>query len=199
MQEKLIEAQDVFLDKANLICNKLGLNNIMVQLYIVLYFHNGSMSLDDIVKRLKISKGSASVNIRALERYGAVRRVWVKGSRKDHYEAEIDISRVIKERVISMATTRLAAVSDMIHASNEKIEAVPVSGNAEDGSVIVLKERMKKIKDLYDQARSLFDLFNMTLANKAFSSTPAPETEIYKQGVMTAVKEAVATAANDTK
>src|SRR3989338_5100918 len=102
MNDKLLKAQDLFLDKINNICNKFGLNNIMAQLYVMLYFNNNPLSLDDMVERLKISKGSASVNIRALERYGAVRQVWVKGSRKDYYEAEPDISKIIFDRTKSM-------------------------------------------------------------------------------------------------
>ncbi|MCM8761089.1 MAG: hypothetical protein NC938_02890 [Candidatus Omnitrophica bacterium] len=166
-KEKLIEAQDIFLDRVNQICSKFGLNNIMAQLYVVLYFHNGAMSLDDMVKRLKISKASASVNIRALERYGAVRRVWVKGSRKDYYEADIDISKVIKDRIKSMANSRLSAVNDMIRSSSNMIDTVVNGDESGDESVKVFKERLAKIKDLYEQAQSMFDLFNAMVLNKS--------------------------------
>jgi len=84
MNEDLVKAQDVFLQKINKICRDFGLNNIMAQLYAILYFSKEPLSLNDMLERLKISKGSVSINIRALERYGAVRRIWVKGSRKDY-------------------------------------------------------------------------------------------------------------------
>ena len=166
MTEELIKAQDVFLDRINHICSKFGLNNIMAQLYVILYFSSVPMSLDDMVKRLKISKGSASVNMRALERYGAVQRVWVKGSRKDYYEAETDISKVIKDRVKSMASSRLLAVNEMISSSSNMLSSASVESNTEDESVKVFKERLAKLKNLYEQAQAMFELFNAMTVNK---------------------------------
>ena len=42
----------------------------------------------EISNRLGVSKSNISINIRMLEEYGLVRKVWVKGSRKDYYAAE---------------------------------------------------------------------------------------------------------------
>ena len=42
----------------------------------------------------RVSKGGVSVNIRELERWGAVKKVWVQGSRKDFYIANSDFVSV---------------------------------------------------------------------------------------------------------
>jgi len=41
------------------------------------------LSLDTIVEKLKMSKGSVSLNIRELEKWDAVKKIWVNGTRKD--------------------------------------------------------------------------------------------------------------------
>lgn len=169
MNNQLAAAQDVFLDKINTICNKFGLNNIMAQLYAILYLSAKPLSLDDMVERLKISKGSASVNIRALERYGVVKRVWVKGSRKDYYEAELDISKVIMDRIQAMAKVRLSEIDSMINSSHEAIGQVLSQNGAEEESVKVFKDRLEKLRSLYNNAKSLFDLFNATLLDTVSS------------------------------
>jgi DNA-binding transcriptional regulator GbsR (MarR family) len=171
MNKKLIEAQDVFLDKINQMCGKFGLNNIMAQLYAILYLSAKPLSLDDMVERLKISKGSASVNIRALERYGVVRSVWVKGSRKDYYEAESDISKVIMDRIQAMVKVRLSEVSSMINSSHEALGQVLPQDGAEDESVKVFNDRLEKLRSIYNQAQALFDLFNSTLLSNNFFAT----------------------------
>lgn len=170
MNKQLVVAQDVFLDKINTICKKFGLNNIMAQLYAILYLSATPLSLDDMVERLKISKGSASVNIRALERYGVVKRVWVKGSRKDYYEAELDISKVIMDRIQAMAKIRLSEVDNMINSSHEAIGQVVSQNGTEEESVKVIRDRLGKLKSLYNNAKSLFDLFNATLLDTTSSS-----------------------------
>jgi DNA-binding transcriptional regulator GbsR (MarR family) len=173
MNEKLVKAQDVMLDKINIICKKFGLNNIMAQLYAILYLSAKPLSLDDMVERLKISKGSASINIRALERYGVVKRVWVKGSRKDYYDAEPDISKVIMDRIQAMARLRLSEISSMINASNEAIGRVSSNGGAEEEAVMVFKDRLEKLSVIYNQAQAFFDLFNSTLLSNNFFAVRA--------------------------
>ncbi len=166
MKSNLAKAQDVFLDKINLICSRFGLNNIMAQLYALLYLSNKPMSLNDMVEQLKISKGSASINIRALERYGAVKRIWVRGSRKDYYAAESDISKVVLERIRSMAQGRLSEVYDMIYSSTDVLNSVIPKDEEEKERVAVFKQRLEALKNIYDQAKSMFDLFNVTLLSK---------------------------------
>lgn len=165
MNQKLMKAQDVFLGKINQMCSKLGLNNIMAQLYAILYFSDKPLSLNDMVERLKISKGSASVNIRILERYGAVRNIWVKGSRKDYYEAEADISKVIIARIRSMAHGRLAEVEEMINDSYAALNSIGNTSGEEKAAVEAFKGRLEKLRGFHGQAKSLFDLFNMSVGN----------------------------------
>lgn len=166
MNKKLIQAQDVFLEKINQICSKFGLNNVMVQLYALLYL-NKTMSLDEMAERLKISKGSVSVNIRALENYGAVRRVWIKGSRRDHYEADTDIYKVIMNRVKSLVQDRFQDIEDMIESSSKALNSAnSISNNEEENGVIKLfQQRLDELKRLKHKAQTLFNLFSSGLLN----------------------------------
>jgi len=160
MNEKLEKAQDIFLGNVNQICAKFGLNNIMAQLYAILYLCNKPLSLDDMVTRLKISKGSVSVNIRALERYGTVRKVWIKGSRKDYYEAETDISRVIMDRVKSTVQSRLLEMNNMINSSYHALNSVNPSDKREKEAIMTFKERLDKLISLQNKVQSVFNLFD---------------------------------------
>ena len=163
MNKNLLDAQDAFLGKVNQICNKFGLNNIMAQLYTILYLSDKPLSLNDMTEQLEISKGSASINIRKLERYGAVKRVWVKGSRRDYYRAELDISKVIMDRVKSMAQNRISEIDDMINASYRILSSANASDKETREAVKVFKQRLDTLSDLQSKARSLFNLFNSGL------------------------------------
>lgn len=165
MNKNLIDAQDVLLGKINQMCDKFGLNDIMAQLYAILYMSSSPLSLNDMVDRLKISKASASVNMRALERYGVVKRVWVKGSRKDYYEAEADISKVIMDRIKSMAQSRLSEFDDMIKSSYAALDSVTYSSGDGKEDIKVFKEKLDKLARLQRKAQSLFKLFNSGLVN----------------------------------
>ncbi|MDD4910397.1 MAG: winged helix-turn-helix transcriptional regulator [Candidatus Omnitrophica bacterium] len=171
MEDKLTQAQNVFMNKINQICSKFGLNNIMAQLYALLYLNGRVMSLDEMAEALKISKGSVSVNIRALERYGAVKRVWMRGSRKDYYEAESDIYKVIMERVRSLVQGRLSEVEDMIGSADSVFESAgPDGNNGDEESAKIFKQRLVELKGIKEKAQNLFDLFNSGLLSNALAS-----------------------------
>lgn len=172
MNKELMEAQDIFLDKINQICKKLGLNNVMAQLYAILYLSDEALSLDDMVERLKISKGSASVNIRALENYGAARRVWIRGSRKDYYEADTDIMRVIMDRVNLIGKIRLSEIDTMVKSCNQVLNSVNSADKDESDATKAFKHKLDKIETLRKQADSLFCLLNSGILNNLLSKKP---------------------------
>src|SRR5512141_2842026 len=74
-----------------------GFSKIMGQLYGLLYLSPKPLTLDEMAESLSISKGNVSINIRALERWNMVKTVWVKGDRKDYYEAKTDFWKIVKE------------------------------------------------------------------------------------------------------
>lgn len=177
MDKNIIKAQDIFLDRINHICNKLGLNSIMAQLYAILYLNNKALSLDDMVQRLKISKGSASVNIRALESYGAVRRFWMRGSRKDYYEADTDIVRVIMDRVNLIAKIRLSEIDAMTKSCYQILNSVSPLDKNDGAAIRVFKQRLDKIERLRKQAHSLFNLVNSGLLRNLLNKKPPSESK----------------------
>lgn len=79
-----------------------GVNKVMGQLHAFLLASPEPMTLDDMADTLRISRGSASMNIRELRAWGVVRKVYVRGDRKDYYVAEDNIwkllTQIIKER-----------------------------------------------------------------------------------------------------
>jgi DNA-binding transcriptional regulator GbsR (MarR family) len=173
MNKELMKAQDIFLDEINHVCKKLGLNNVMAQLYAILYLSNKPLSLDDMVERLKISKGSASVNIRALENYGAVRRVWIRGSRKDYYEADTDIMRVIMDRVNLIGKIRLSEIDTMTKSCYQILNSADPVDKDESAAIKAFKQKLDKIETLRKQAHSLFNLLNSGILRNLLSKKPA--------------------------
>ncbi|MCP3026753.1 GbsR/MarR family transcriptional regulator [Halobacillus sp. A5] len=57
------------------------------RLFSSLYLHGKPMTLDELSDSLGKSKTSISTGVRSLTDQGLVERVWKKGIRKDHYQA----------------------------------------------------------------------------------------------------------------
>lgn len=92
----------------------LGLSGAACRLYALLYIKGKPLSLDRMTEELGMSKGNVSVNIRVLERWEAVKKVWKKGSRKDYYRAEEDIERIVVNRIVEGMGKRVELLKEYV-------------------------------------------------------------------------------------
>ncbi len=73
----------------------LGLPGSLGEIYGLLFISTGPLSLDDLVRLLGISKGSASQGLRTLRVLGAVREASGNGDRRTYYEPAVDLKRLV--------------------------------------------------------------------------------------------------------
>ena len=88
LQEQVV---DFFVDGVRV----LGLPRSLGEIYGLLFISNGPLSLDDLVRLLGISKGSASQGLRTLRGLGAVREASGNGDRRTYYEPAVDLKRLV--------------------------------------------------------------------------------------------------------
>ncbi len=72
----------------------LGLPRSIGEIYGLLFISQSPLSLDDLVQRLRISKGSASQGLRMLKSLGAVREAENAAERRTYYEPAIELKRL---------------------------------------------------------------------------------------------------------
>jgi DNA-binding transcriptional regulator GbsR (MarR family) len=95
---RLDRARAVFVDGMGTASATSGvLSQLQGRIFAVLYLEDHPLSLDEIAEALQLSKSNISTNIRGLVEWHLVRRVAVRGSRKDHYQAADDFWRVMQE------------------------------------------------------------------------------------------------------
>ncbi|MDA8991293.1 hypothetical protein N9H45_07180 [Opitutales bacterium] len=82
---------DLFLHAAN----SFGLPKSYGQIYGLLFCRDQSLAMDEVMKILAISKGSASQGLRALRQLGAISSVFAPGDRKERFVAEIRLRKLV--------------------------------------------------------------------------------------------------------
>lgn len=73
----------------------LGLPRSIGEIYGLLFISPSALALDDLVQRLRISKGSASQGLRMLKNLGAVREANGSEERRTYYEPAIELKRLV--------------------------------------------------------------------------------------------------------
>ena len=100
-----------------------GFSEVMGHLYGTLLLSPQPLSLDDLGDTLEISKGSVSMNMRDLERWGMAKEVWVRGERRKFYKAESDMWEVIRSVLGRREQREVQLALQVLGESVQKLQA----------------------------------------------------------------------------
>jgi DNA-binding transcriptional regulator GbsR (MarR family) len=122
-----------------------GINRTMAQIHALLFVTGQALEVNDIMDRLQISRGNASMNLRELMDWGVVRRFRQPGDRKDTYVSETDpfqmFVRIVKER-------KRREIDPTTDAIREVLAKLPENEKAED--VQDLRRRLNALMEIFD-------------------------------------------------
>jgi len=119
------------------------LSQLQGRIFAVLYLEDHPLSLDEIAEALQQSKSNISTNIRGLVEWHLVRRVAVRGSRKDHYQAADDFWRVMQE---IMERRFRWNIRQVIAACDETRRAADVGGPGSRGERAFVQRRLEALR-----------------------------------------------------
>lgn len=94
-----------------------GVSRTMAEVHALLYITGTPLNTDEVMERLRISRGNASMSLRALVEWGLVSRQHVRGERKEYFQADADVWSmarvVIRERLRREIMPLLASLHDI--------------------------------------------------------------------------------------
>lgn len=148
-----------------------GINRTMAELHALLFVTRKPLCTDDIMEQLQISRGNASMNLRALVDWGLIERVHKFGDRKEYFQADADvwhmfetIMRERRRREVEPIVATLdrcanvqfeATTSEPPAIGRRKNDAENVSELEED--VREFRNRLERMKSFLATMGQLFD------------------------------------------
>ncbi len=87
-----------------------GINRTMAQVHALLLISARPLHADAIMETLKISRGNANMNLRALVDWGLIHKHLIPGERREYFVAEKDIWLVIRQIIIHRKKKELEPV-----------------------------------------------------------------------------------------
>ena len=157
MNAELQSLRQRFIESAGHFTQSLGAGRVLGQIFAHIYFSKNPQSLDDLTRLLEISKGSASMAVRQLEQWGALRRVWVKGDRKDYYVATDEFGRVIRKALLDMIGRKMETSDGLLEDAQALLQERTRNGKKSDEDWAFIDQRVKKLQLFRDRAQGLWD------------------------------------------
>ena len=126
-----------------------GLNKSVGAVYAILYLSNKPLTISDIMEELKISKGNVSMSLKKLEELGFVKKVWVRGDRKNYYTA-IDGFSSIKD----IAKKKY----DLIAKTYEDLKKLEEKCSDEEKDLI--RQKLKELEKMKKASKKILEVLN---------------------------------------
>jgi HTH-type transcriptional regulator, glycine betaine synthesis regulator len=138
-------AQDLFILEWERMSSSWGINRTMAQIHALLFVTGRALDVNEIIDRLAISRGNASMNLRELMDWGIVRRFRKPGERKDTYSSEADpwqmFIRVVRER-------KRREIDPTADALRECLQKLPPGDDSVEANV--LRARLQGLLEVFD-------------------------------------------------
>lgn len=157
MHDNLEAVQDSTVAGLGRLAGFFGFSDVMGRLYGTLLLSPDPLSLDDLAEGLRISKGSVSMNMRSLERWGMAKEVWVRGERKKFYAAESDFWTVIRNVLSGREMREVQVALQVLDDSVQKLKA------ADDELTPEERDLARYVLDRIADLRSFFQFAQMAL------------------------------------
>ena len=135
------EAKNKFVQTWGALGSQWGINKTMAQFHLLLMVAPDALSMEDIMEELRISRGNASMNLRALMDWGIVYKEFKQGERKEYFIAEKDLD----ELAVKIAQER------------SKREIKPALKVLKEVSTAVKGNQSAEAKHFTDQTSKLYD------------------------------------------
>lgn len=117
MTAALTKAQDQFIAVWGQMAGAWGISRTMAEVHALLFIVGEPMCTDDVMERLQISRGNASMSLRALLDWGIIERSHKRGDRKEYFSAEQDVwalfRAIVRERIAREVDPLLASLYEI--------------------------------------------------------------------------------------
>jgi hypothetical protein len=148
-----------------------GINRTMAELHALLFVTRKPLCTDDIMEQLQISRGNASMNLRALVDWGLIERVHRFGDRKEYFQADADVwhmfETIMRERRRREVEPIVATLERRGGVAAAATAAAPptigqgkdaVAGQELDEDIREFRSRVQRLQNFLCTMGKLFDL-----------------------------------------
>lgn len=154
---------EIFVRAANMV----GLPRSIGEIYGLLFCSELPLTFDELVDRLQISKGSVSQGLKLLRQLGAVRLHYVPGSRKDHFEPELSMKRLVKGFVKDQFSPHLESGEQSL----QQIETM-IENEADSSGRDHAQARLSKLRSWQKRTQKLVPIIMAVLGGAQFLESP---------------------------
>jgi DNA-binding transcriptional regulator GbsR (MarR family) len=159
-QQQLRVSQDLFIRRWGEMGQTWGINRTMAEIHALLYICGTPQCTDDVMDRLNISRGNASMSLRALCDWGIIRRLHKRGERREYFESLTDVWEIFSIIATERKRREMDPVLETIKQCQQMLgEGALGKSAAQQEAVRLTRERLAGMEEFMSVTNKIFQQF----------------------------------------
>lgn len=159
-QHQLRTAQDLFIRRWGEMGQTWGINRTMAEIHALLYINGIPLCTDDVMERLHISRGNASMSLRALCDWGIIRRLHKRGERREYFESLSDVWEMFSIIAAERKRREMDPVLETIKQCQKMLDEGALGKSAANKEEIRLtRQRLAGMEEFMEVTNKIFQQF----------------------------------------
>lgn len=129
-----------------------GFKRPMGRIWALLYLAPEPLGAAEIGEQLRMSTGAVSMALSELSKWGAVKKTWRPGERRDYYEAETSIGRLVQKVLRERELSLVQEFAEVLAVADRKLSEQPPENEAD---VAFKRQRLHELQALAKLGESL--------------------------------------------
>src|SRR5215218_631528 len=159
-QQQLRTAQDLFIRRWGEMGQTWGINRTMAEIHALLYIVAQPLCTDDVMERLNISRGNASMSLRALCDWGIIRRLHKRGERREYFESLGDVWEMFSLIAAERKRREMDPVLETIRQCQQMLDEGSIGKAAANQEAVKLtRQRLAGMEEFMQVTNKIFQQF----------------------------------------
>ena len=161
VEQQLWTAQDLFIRRWGEMGQTWGINRTMAEIHALLYITAQPLCTDDVMERLHISRGNASMSLRALCDWGIIRRLHKRGERREYFESLSDVWEMFSIIAAERKRREMDPVLETIKQCQRMLEEMSGGRQGAKGQeeIQLTRQRLAGMEEFMEVTNRIFQQF----------------------------------------
>ena len=160
VESQLRSAQDTFIRRWGEMGQTWGINRTMAEIHALLYICGQPLCTDDVMERLNISRGNASMSLRGLVDWGIIRRVHKRGERREYFESLGDVWEMFSIIAAERKRREMDPVLETIRQCQQMLDESTIGkAAAKQEAVQLTRQRLAGMEEVMTVTNKIFQQF----------------------------------------
>ena len=159
LDEHLRQTQDVFIGRWGEMGATWGINRTMAEIHALLFITGQPLCTDDVMDRLNISRGNASMSLRGLCDWGIIRRFHRRGERREYFESLGDVWEMFTIIAAERKRREMDPVLEVIKQCRDMLAEPQLGRSADAEAVKLTRERLADMEEFMSVTNKIFTAF----------------------------------------